>query len=157
MNIQSCQHIPGGDTVDADSSMRPLHSQARGQMTDSRLRCVIWRLWLRHIYHSSRHGPNHHHTASRFAFHQVTSDRDRKEVCAINIDSPELPHTLDGVLDRIKILREPGRSYQMVDLAVLFDDLLNCSIDRILICHIGIVRCDFWHAAELLVFSKLTN
>ena len=54
-----------------------------------------------------------------------------KEVGAVNIYTPELSHPVDWVRDCLKVLGETGRGHEVVDLAVLADDLRNGCIDRL--------------------------
>ncbi len=64
-----------------------------------------------------------------------------KQIGAVDIDAPELPHAVDRVGDGFKVLGEARRRDQVVDPAVLGDDLGNASLDTGLVGDVGVVSC----------------
>lgn len=89
--------------------MRPFNGQAGCQMTDGCLCGIVWRLGLRDIDHGAGHGANHDHAPFGLSVHQMTGNAGCEEVGAVNVDAPELLHTIIGVGDCVKILGEAGR------------------------------------------------
>lgn len=67
-----------------------------------------------------------------------------KQVCAINVDSPDLSHSVNWIIDRLEVLGETCRGDETVDLAVLLDNLSDSRIDTLFRGDIGIVCCDKW-------------
>lgn len=60
----------------------------------------------------------------------MTRDRGGKEVCAVDIDSPQLAQAINGVVDGLVVFGKAGRGNKVVNLAVLFDDFGDTSVDR---------------------------
>lgn len=121
--LQSSQHISRADTVDSDVRMCPLNRQTGSKVSDRRLGCVVRCLGLRHIDDSTGHTSNHDDAAvCDIASHQVTGDTCREEVCAIDIDAPQLLYPLVWVCLCGEVLGEAGRGDQVVNLAVLVKD-----------------------------------
>jgi len=52
-----------------------------------------------------------------------------EEVCAVDVDAPELLHAFVGVGDGVVVLGEAGAGHEVVDLAVLFDDVGERGLD----------------------------
>jgi hypothetical protein len=52
-----------------------------------------------------------------------------KQIGPVDIDPPQLAHAVDRVGDGLKVLGKPGRGHQVVDLAVLGDDLGDAGLD----------------------------
>ena len=73
--------------------------------------------------------------------HQVPCHGRGKQIGAVDIDAPELPHAVDRVGDGFKVLGEARRRDQVVDPAVLGDDLGNASLDTGLVGDVGVVSC----------------
>ncbi len=128
--LQSSQHISRADNVDTNASVRPLHCQTGGQMPYSSLGCIVWRLWLRDVHNGAGHGSNHDHGALYLTFKEMSSYLTSEEVCTIHIDAPQLPHPLWWILNGIKILRKAGGCDQVIDLAMVFDNIANHRLDR---------------------------
>lgn len=72
----------------------------------------------------------------------MAGNRRGKQVCAIDVDAPQLAHAVDGVVDSLKVLCEAGRGDEVVNLAMLLNDLGNTGIDGRGIRDIGIVSSD---------------
>ena len=111
--------------------MSPFYRQATSQVPYSSLRGVVRRLRLRYVYDGSRHRSDQDHTTLGFSLHQVAGHSYRKEVSAINIDSPKLLEAVIGVFDSVKILGEAGGSDEVVNLAVMPDDLGDRLVDGV--------------------------
>lgn len=98
-------------------------------MPHSSLSSIVRRLWLRHIDNSTRHASNKDHCSWRLTFHQVFCNTNGKEVCSIHVDAPELADTVDWVVDSWEVLGETGGCDEVVNLAMLRDDLCDASVD----------------------------
>ena len=122
--------------------MSPLDGQRGGEVTDTGLGGVVRSLRLGNVDDGAGHAANHDHAASGLALHEVAGDRGGKEVGAVNVDSPELTHTLDGVGDGVKVLGEAGRSDEVVNLAVLLDDVGDAGVDRGRVRDVGVMSSD---------------
>lgn len=72
----------------------------------------------------------------------MSSHSRREKVCSVDIDSPELPHTVDGVVDRLEVLGEPGGCDEVIDLAMLLNNLRYASIHGRFIGDVGIMSRD---------------
>jgi hypothetical protein len=101
-------HVTGLDDVDSDVGVSPLDSQRAAEMTDSSLGSVVGSLGLRHVDDSATHASNEDNATRSLALHKVTSDSGSEEVGAVDVDTPELSHTVDGVLDGVEVLGEAG-------------------------------------------------
>lgn len=66
-----------------------------------------------------------------------------KEVCAIDIHTPELLQTIGWVCNGVKVLREAGRSDQVVDLSMVLDNVGDDRLDRVIVRDVAIVGSDF--------------
>ena len=53
-----------------------------------------------------------------------------EEVCAIDVHSPELLQSVVRVRDGIEVFGEAGRCHEVIDFAVLLEDLSNRVLDR---------------------------
>lgn len=140
--------------------MRPLDSQRGGQVADTSLggivgtvellafQFLLWvfcflkgnlRLGLRDVDNGARHAANHDHAAVALALHEVAGDRGGKQVCAVDVDGPQLAHAVDGVVDGLEVLGEAGRGDEVVDLAVGGEDLGDATVDRVGVGDVGVV------------------
>ena len=119
--------------------MSPLHGQARRKMANCSFRGVIRRLRLGNVDDCAGHGADHDHAAWGFTLHQVTRDSRREEVCSINIDPPELLDTVERIRDGIEVLGEARGGDQVVNLAMVLDNRLDCCIDRVRVGNVRIV------------------
>lgn len=72
--------------------------------------------------------------------HQVPRNRRRKEIRPINIDPPQLPHPVDRVRRRLKVLCKPRRRHKIINPAMGCDNLRYTRLHRRLIRNIRIVR-----------------
>lgn len=123
--------------------MSPLNRQTRSQMSNSRLRSIVRCLRLWNVDNSSRHATNEDHASRRLSLHQVLRDGDSKQVCSIHVDTPQLSYSLNWVVDCLEVLCESCRCDQIVDLAMLRDDLGNGGFDGFLGRYIGVMGSDF--------------
>lgn len=73
-----------------------------------------------------------------------------EEVCSIHVDAPELLDTVVRVGDGVKVFGETGRSDQVVNLAVLLDDLGEDGVYRVGVGHVGIVSSDFGQSIPII-------
>lgn len=94
---------------------------------------------LRDIYDGTRHATNQDHAARGIAIHQVLGDGGGEEVGAVDIDIPELAHAVNGVVDGLEVLREPSAGYEVVDLSVLLEDVVDAGLHGLRVGHISIV------------------
>lgn len=141
-NIQSSHHVSGADTVHPDIIRRPLDGKRRRQVPNSSLSSIIRRLGLRHVDHSAGHGTDHHDATGGLAFDQMTSNAGSEQVASINIDGPALLHALRRVVDGIEVLGETRGGDEVVDVAVLGNDVLDGLVDRFGAANIGVVGGD---------------
>lgn len=100
------------------------------------------RLWLRHVNNSARHASDKDHATGGLAGHQVLGDSDGEQVCAVYVDAPQLTHAINGVVDSIEVLSESSAGDEVVNLAVLLDDVVDAALNRVRIRHIGEVSGD---------------
>lgn len=66
----------------------------------------------------------------------------RKEIGAVDVDAPQFANPVNGVGDGIKVLCETSRGDEMIDAAMLLDNLGERGVDRVGVRDIGIVRSD---------------
>ena len=142
-NLQSGQHISRTNHVNPNPRVRPLHSQTTRQMPYGRLGRIIRCLRLRHIDHGARHTPDEHNGARGLALHEMSSDANGEEVRAVDIDTPELAHTVGWVGDGVEVFGEAGGGNEVVDLAVIGNDLGDGGVDGVGVGNVGIVGGDF--------------
>ena len=131
--------------------MSPLDRQACCQLTHGCFRCVVRCLRLRHIDDRSRHGPDHHDTAFGLAIDKMASHGCGPQISAVDIYAPKPPHAVWGIRNGVKVFSEPCGSDQVVDLAMLLDNLFDCGIDRVGVRHVRIMRRDFRNTEVLSV------
>ena len=122
--------------------MSPLDGQTGGQMTDCSLGGVVWSLWLGHVDDRSRHATDHDHATLGLSLHEMLGDSSSEKVGAVDIDTPQLLDTVVWVADSVKVLGETSRSHEVVNLAVIANDLLDGVVNGIGVGNIGIVGCD---------------
>lgn len=154
-NPQCGQHIARANAVHTDSRMCPFHCQASREMPDSCFCCIVWRLGLRNVDNGSGHGANHDNTSRRFSLHQVPCHTGGEQIRPINVDSPKLLHTIVWICNGIKVLREACRCHQVVNLAVILDDLGNHGVDRVGIRDVSIMCCDLRYGRSGFSISLL--
>lgn len=128
-DLQCSQHVSRRDAVHTDACMRPLHGQRARQMPDCRFGCVVRGLWLWDIHDHSRHAPDHHHGPFGLALHQMSGKFTGPEVGAVYVDTPEFVQTVWRISDGVEVLREAGRRDEVVDLAVVCEDLVQAGFD----------------------------
>lgn len=97
------------------------------------------RLRLGHVDDRARHAADHDDAAGALTLHQMTSDRGSEKVGAVDIDGPELAHTLDGVVDGLKVLSETSRCDEVVDLAVGGENLGDAGVDGLGVGDVSVV------------------
>ncbi len=117
-----------------------------GSVPDARLAQDL-RLRLRNVDNGTGHAANEDHAARALPLHEMTGDGRSKQVCAVDVDAPELAHAVNGVVDSLKVLREAGRGDEVINLAVLLNDLGNAGVDGRGIGNVGVVSGDFGDAA----------
>ena len=129
--LQSSKHVARRDAVDANAMLGPLNGQTGSEVPHSGLCCIVWGLRLRDIHNGARHAANHDDATRRLAFHEVFGNGDRVKVSAIHIDTPQFLDAIMGVGYRIKVLGKPSRGYEVVDLAMSFDNLSERLVYRV--------------------------
>ena len=105
--------------------MRPLDCKRRRHVPDRSLCGVVRSLRLRDVDNGTAHGPDHDNAAGCIALHQVLGNTNSKEPGAVNVDAPQLLHAVVWVFDGWEVLGEAGGCDEVVDLAVLRDDLVQ--------------------------------
>jgi hypothetical protein len=141
-NLQGSEHVTWRNAVDTNACVRPLDGERRGHVTDSGLSGVVGSLRLRDVDNGTAHGSDHDNTARCLALHQMLSNTNSKEPGAVNVDAPELLHAVVRVIDCWEVLREPGRSYKIVDLSMLCDDLVERCSHRLGLGDVGVMCGD---------------
>lgn len=151
---QRRQHVPGGDAVDADVGVRPFDGQTGGEVADGGLGRVVWRLGLRHVDDGAGHAADHDDAAvgDAASLHQVAGHACREEVCPVDIDAPEFLDPVVRVRLGGEVLGEARRRDEVVDLAVLGDDLVDAVRYTVRVRDVGIVGR---HLGRLLVWEVL--
>ena len=72
-----------------------------------------------------------------------------KQVSPVNVDAPELPDPIDGVVDGVHVLYETSRGDQSVNLVVVGgQDVGDARRDRSLGGDIALVSRDLWWAIQ---------
>lgn len=89
------------------------------------------RLRLRYVDDGTAHTADEDHAAPGLALHEVASDGCRKEVGTVDIDGEQLAHALDGVVGGLEVLGEARGGDQVVNLAVLGQDLGDAGMDAL--------------------------
>lgn len=139
---QRGQHVTGADAVDPDVGACPFNSERSGQVSYSSLGGIVRSLRLGNIDNSTGHTTDHDNAARSLALHQMFRNASCKEVCSIHVDAPELLDTVVRVGDGVKIFGETSGSDQVVNLAVLLDDIGEDIVHRIGVGHVGVVSGD---------------
>jgi hypothetical protein len=104
--LQGSEHVAWRNAVDTNASMSPLNSQTGSQMPNGRLGCIVRRLRLWYVDNGSRHAANKYHATRGIPFHEMFGHGDCKQVCAINIDAPKLPYSLNWIINCFEVLGE---------------------------------------------------
>lgn len=99
-------HVTRLDDVDSDVGMSPLDSQRAAEVTDSGLGSVVGSLRLRNVDDGTAHTSDENDATRSLALHKVTSDSSSEQVGAVDVDTPELSHTVNGILDGVEVLGE---------------------------------------------------
>jgi hypothetical protein len=99
-------------------------------------------LRLGNIDNGTGHAANHDHAAWGLARHEMTGDGCGKQIGAVNIDSPQLAHAINGVVDSLKVFGEASRGDEMVDFAMLFDNFGDAALNRFGVRNVGKVSGD---------------
>lgn len=102
----------------------------------------VLRLRLRDIDNGATHAANKDHAALGLALHQVAGDRGSKEVGAVYIDRKQLAHAVNWVVGGLEVLTEAGAGDEVVNLAVLREDLGDTVVDAVGVGDIGKVSSD---------------
>lgn len=89
------------------------------------------RLW--YIDNATTHTTDEDHAARRLALHEVSRNLSCEQVCAVDVHAPKLAQTVDRVVNGLEVLGEAGACHQVVDLAMLLDDLVYAALNTILI------------------------
>lgn len=100
------------------------------------------RLGLRHVDDGAAHAANEDHAALCLALHEVAGDGGGEEVGAVDVDGEQLAHAVDGVVGGVVVLGEARGRDQVVDLAVLGEDVGDAGADRVRVRHVGVVGGD---------------
>lgn len=107
------------------------------------------RLGLGHVDDGARHAADHDDATRALALHEVASDGGGEEVGAVDVDSPELAHAINGVVDGLKVLGEASRGDEVVDLSVGSEDLGDAGLDGLGVRDVGVVGGDLGDSGTL--------
>lgn len=94
-------------------------------MSDRSLCGVVRSLRLRDVDDGATHGADHDNAAGCIALHQVLGNTNSEEPGAVDVHTPKLLHAVVWVVDGREVLGEAGGCDEVVDLAVLRDDLVQ--------------------------------
>ena len=144
---QSSEHIARANAVDTDTMTSPLHSERSSKVAHGSLRGIVRSLRLGNINDSAGHGADHNDATGRLPLHKVLSNIDGEEVCAVDIDAPQLLHTVEGVVDGLEVLGEAGRRDQVIDLAVLGQDFGHGIAHGVGVGDVSVMGGDIGHTA----------
>lgn len=153
-DLQGSQHIAGTDAVDADIVAGPLDGERGSKMAHGSLGSVVRRLGLGHVDNGAGHAADHDNAAGSLALHQVLGDAGGEEVCAVDVDTPELLHAVERVRDGVEVLREAGRGDEIVDFAVLGKHFRDGGVDGVGARNVGIVCGHIGHSASLAIHAQ---
>jgi len=120
----------------------PFDSERRSHVPDGGFGGVVGSLRLRNVDNGTAHGSDHDNAAIGLALHQVLRDADSEQPGAVNVDTPQLLHAVVRVVDGWEVLGESGRGDEVVDLAVLRNDLVKSCGHRLRLGDIGVVCGD---------------
>jgi hypothetical protein len=109
---------------------------------DSSFGGVVGGLRLRDVDDGTAHGADHDNAAIGLALHQVLRDADSEQPGTVNVDSPQLLHTVVRIVDGWVVLGEAGGCDKVVDLAVLRNDLVESCGHRLRLGDVGVVCGD---------------
>jgi hypothetical protein len=99
-------------------------------MSDSCLGGVVWSLWLWDVDNRSGHATDHDDASWCLPLHKVLRHCDRVQIGTVDVDSPKLLYAVMRVGDGIVVLGEASRCNEVVDLAVLLQNLGKGLVDR---------------------------
>jgi len=105
--------------------VRPLNGERRRHVSDRSLRGIVRSLGLGDVDDGTAHGPDHDDAARGVALHQVLGNTNSEEPGAVDVHTPKLLHAVVWVVDGREVLGEAGGCDEVVDLAVLRDDLVQ--------------------------------
>lgn len=131
--------------------MGPLNCQTGSQMPDRRFCCVVWCLWLWHIDDGTGHAPDHHNASRLIPLHQMLGHSSCEQISTVHVHAPEFLHPVVRVGYGIKVLGETCRSDQVIDLAMLLNDLRQGAADRRRTGDVAVVRCNLGGSSELAI------
>lgn len=103
---------------------------------------------LGYVHNGAGHASDEDHATVGLARHQMLSDGDGEEVCAVYVDAPQLTHAINRVVDSIIVLGEAGTGDEVVDLSVLLDDTFDAALHRVGIRNIGVVSSDLGNSGS---------
>lgn len=103
---------------------------------------IVRRLGLRYVDNGAGHGADKDNASASLTRHQVLCSLYGEQVGAIDVDSPQLLHTIKGVRNGIEVLGEAGRCHEVVDLAVLLHNVRKRFRDGFWVRDIGVMGCD---------------
>ncbi len=84
----------------------------------------------------------------------MACDRCSKQVGAVNIDSPQLAQAINGIVDGLVIFSKAGRCNKVINLAMLFDDFGDASVDGGGVRNVREVSRDFGDSAPCFVSTS---
>lgn len=88
-------------------------------------------LW--NIHNCAAHTTNENHTTGRLTFHKMSCNASCKQVCTVDIHTPQLAQAVDRVVNGLEVLREASARHEVVDLSVLLDNVVDTTLDTSLV------------------------
>lgn len=119
-------------------------------MPDRRLGRIIRCLWLRDVDDRAAHAADKHHRPLGLALHQVLGYGDGEEVGPVHVDAPQLLHPLVWVRYGVVVLSEARGGHEVVDLAMVRDNLADGLVDGGGLGNVGVVGGDFGNSVDEL-------
>lgn len=112
--------IPGLIVFTAESRCH-VHFFLREAGAESYLALTMVSLW--DIDYCAGYRPGHDHAVLGFTLHQVTGNACGGQVCTVDINTPKLLDTVEGVCNGIEFLGEARRIDEVVNLSLILVDL----------------------------------
>lgn len=72
----------------------------------------------------------------------MSGNTSSKVIGAVDVDGPAFLHSLVRIVDGVEVLCETGRGDEVIDVAVLGNDLVDCRIDGVGAANVGVVSGD---------------
>ena len=100
------------------------------------------RLGLWNIDDSTGHTSNNHDTTRHLTLHKVLRNSNSKQVGSVDVDAPQLAHTINWIVNCVKVLSETSRCDETIDLVMDVEDLGDAFGYGIWVRYICVVSCN---------------